>query len=204
MPISQAAPLTDAAAAALAKAKAAEAARAAAITNKAEPGEGMGKDTFLKLLVAQLKYQNPMEPVDSSQFMAQTAQFSMVERLESMEKATTELLASERSRAATGLLGNQITWKDNGVEKTGVVTGVRMGADGSTLVVGDKDVPYASVTKVTTAPAPTAPASSTTTPPPAAEAPAPTAPAAEAPTTEAPTDAVTPPVDQTSEPAPAA
>jgi len=42
------------------------------------------KDTFLKLLVAQLKYQNPMEPVDSSQFMAQTAQFTMVEKLEAM------------------------------------------------------------------------------------------------------------------------
>ena len=46
-----------------------------------------GKDMFLKLLVAQLKYQNPMEPVDSSQFMAQTAQFTMVEKLEAMAAA---------------------------------------------------------------------------------------------------------------------
>lgn len=197
MPVSQASPLTDAAAAALAQVKAVEAARAASLPNQGKPTDGMGKDTFLKLLVAQLKYQNPMEPADSSQFMAQTAQFSMVERLESMEKATTELLASERSRAATSLLGNQITWKDGGgVEKTGVVTGVRMGADGSTLVVGDKDVPYASVTKVTTAPAPTAPASTPT--------PAPEAPAAADPSAEAPTVEDTPPVDPTSEPAPTA
>src|SRR5688500_15735757 len=42
-------------------------------TTQTDP-QTIGKDTFLKLLVAQLKYQNPMEPVDSSQFMAQTAQ----------------------------------------------------------------------------------------------------------------------------------
>ncbi|MCU1378345.1 MAG: hypothetical protein JWN29_1328, partial [Acidimicrobiales bacterium] len=46
--------------------------------------------------------------------------------------------------------------KDGDTEKTGVVSGVRMGADGPTLVVGDKDVPYASVTKVTAAPTPAA------------------------------------------------
>jgi flagellar basal-body rod modification protein FlgD len=150
-------PLTDAASATLAKLKAEEAARAAAAAKKSPaPTDGMGKDTFLKLLVAQLKYQNPMEPADSSQFMAQTAQFSMVERLEAMSTATTELLSMERSSAATGLLGNQISWKDGDTEKTGVVSGVRMGADGPTLVVGDKDVPYASVTKVTAAPTPAA------------------------------------------------
>jgi flagellar basal-body rod modification protein FlgD len=100
-----------------------------------------------------------MSPSDPSQFMAQTAQFSMVERLETMTKATTDLLSEERTRAATGLLGNQITWKDGDTEKTGVVSGVRRGTDGPTLVVGDKDVPYAAVTKVTAAPAPaTAPA----------------------------------------------
>ena len=114
----------------------------------------MGKDTFLKLLVAQLKYQNPLSPSDPSQFMAQTAQFSMVEKLEQMSSVTNELLVSERSRAATGLLGNQITWQDGGAEQTGVVTGVRMGADGPTLEIGDTDVPYASVTKVTSAPTP--------------------------------------------------
>jgi flagellar basal-body rod modification protein FlgD len=147
-------PLTDAASAALAKLKADEAARAAAAAKANPVADSMGKDTFLKLLVAQLKYQNPMQPSDPSSFMAQTAQFSMVEKLESMEKATTELLTAERSRAATGMLGQQVHWTGlDGKDASGVVTGVRMGTDGSTLEVGDKDVPYAAVTKVTKAPA---------------------------------------------------
>jgi flagellar basal-body rod modification protein FlgD len=146
------------AAATLAKLQADQAAKNAKLltdkgTSTTGATDGMGKDTFLKLLVAQLKYQNPMQPSDPSSFMAQTAQFSMVEKLESMEKATTELLTAERSRAATGMLGQQVHWTGlDGKDASGVVTGVRMGTDGATLEVGDKDVPYAAVTKVTKAP----------------------------------------------------
>ena len=153
--ISATSPLTDAASTTLAKLQAEQAALARdALKDAPAAKDQMGKDTFLKLLVAQLKYQNPLSPSDPSQFMAQTAQFSMVEKLEQMSTATNELLAAERSRAATGLLGNQITWEDGGTQQTGVVTGVRMGADGPTLEIGDTDVPYASVTKVTPAPTP--------------------------------------------------
>lgn len=148
-------PLTDAASTTLARLQAEQAALARdALKDAPAATDQMGKDTFLKLLVAQLKYQNPLSPSDPSQFMAQTAQFSMVEKLEQMSTATNELLSAERSRAATGLLGNQVTWQDGGAEKSGVVTGVRMGADGPTLEIGDTDVPYALVTKVTPAPIP--------------------------------------------------
>jgi flagellar basal-body rod modification protein FlgD len=165
------APISDAAAATLARLQAEQAAANAKLVGKTtatsvDATDTMGKDTFLKLLVAQLKYQNPMQPSDPSAFMAQTAQFSMVEKLQSMEKATTDMLTSERSRAATGLLGNQVTWVGNdGKDTSGVVTGVRMGSDGPTLEVGDKDVPYASVTRVTAAPAASKPAATTGTTP---------------------------------------
>ena len=70
----------------------------------------LGKNDFLKLLVAQLKYQNPMSPTDPSSFMAQTAQFSMVEKLEQMAADSSELLTEQRWTTATALLGRQITW----------------------------------------------------------------------------------------------
>jgi flagellar basal-body rod modification protein FlgD len=105
-------------------------------TNQSDP-QVMGKDTFLKLLVAQLKYQNPMEPVDSSQFMAQTAQFTMVEKLQAMAAQTEALVAGEASQRAAGLLGRQVSYVDaEGAIQTGVVTGTRFGSDGPVLLLG--------------------------------------------------------------------
>ncbi|HVW34220.1 MAG TPA: flagellar hook capping FlgD N-terminal domain-containing protein [Acidimicrobiia bacterium] len=116
----------------------------------------MGKDMFLKLLVAQLKYQNPMEPVDSSQFMAQTAQFTMVEKLEAMAAQTDALVAGEASQRAAGLLGRQVGYADaNGNAQTGVVTGTRLGSDGPVLLLSDKtELPLSSVREVSLATTP--------------------------------------------------
>lgn len=107
-----------------------------AATGQTDP-QAVGKDMFLKLLVAQLKYQNPMEPVDSSQFMVQTAQFTMVEKLQAMATQTDALVAGEASQRAAGLLGRQVTYVDGtGTTQTGVVTGTRFGADGPVLLLG--------------------------------------------------------------------
>ena len=105
-------------------------------TTRLDPKE-IGKDTFLKLLVAQLKFQNPMEPVDSSQFMAQTAQFTMVEKLQALASQTDALVAGEASQRAAGLLGRQVTYLDDqGVTQAGVVTGTKFGPDGPVLRLG--------------------------------------------------------------------
>ena len=121
-------------------------------TTQTDPQVG-GKDMFLKLLVAQLKYQNPMEPVDSSQFMAQTAQFTMVEKLEAMAAQTDALVAGEASQRAAGLLGRQVTYLDDqGATQTGVVTGTRLGSDGPVLLLGKTEVPLSGVREVALAP----------------------------------------------------
>lgn len=125
-------------------------------TSQTDP-QTVGKDMFLKLLVAQLKYQNPMEPVDSSQFMAQTAQFTMVEKLQAMAAQTDALVAGEASQRAAGLLGRQVTYLDNdGASQTGVVTGTRFGTDGPLLLLGKTEIPLDDVREVTLAPAATA------------------------------------------------
>jgi flagellar basal-body rod modification protein FlgD len=113
----------------------------------------IGKDTFLKLLVAQLKYQNPMEPVDSSQFMAQTAQFTMVEKLQAMAAQTDVLVAGEAAQRAAGLLGRQVTFLDDqGVQQTGVVTGTKFGTDGPVLRLGNTEISLNAVREVALAP----------------------------------------------------
>jgi len=106
----------------------------------------LDQDAFLKLLVAQLKYQDPQNPADSTQFMSQTAQFSMVEQI-------TQLLTASQSQSALGLVGRQVTWNNAlGNAQSGVVTGVSISDGKSVLEVGSDQVAMDAVTRVTVAP----------------------------------------------------
>ena len=94
---------------------------------------GLDKDAFLKLLVAQLKFQNPMSPSDPSAFMAQTAQFAMVERLEEISAAQSEAATWQRVVAGQGLIGQQVTGTSLGSAVSGLVTGFSVTSDGAVL-----------------------------------------------------------------------
>lgn len=52
--------------------------------NAAKSNDGMDKDAFLQLLVAQMKYQDPMEPTSNTEYISQYAQFSQVEQMQNM------------------------------------------------------------------------------------------------------------------------
>lgn len=114
-------------------------------------GDQMGKDTFLKLLVAQMKYQDPSKPTSSSEFMAQTATFTQVQSLQQIAKQNTELLALQRSLSAGALVGHAVTYTDTeGTTRSGTVSAVRMSAtDGtSQAVIGGKAVDIGRITEV--------------------------------------------------------
>jgi flagellar basal-body rod modification protein FlgD len=111
------------------------------------------QDTFLKLLVAQLKYQDPTNPADSTQFLAQTAQFTQVEKLGQIA----EMMQAQQLIGASALVGRTVTYQDaNGVTQTGTVTKTKLNGDSEpTLVVGNTDVQLSKVTEVQQTPAPT-------------------------------------------------
>src|SRR5215216_6024253 len=114
-------------------------------------GDQMGKDVFLKLLVAQMKYQDPANPADSSQFMAQTATFTQVEKLEEIAKQNASLLALQRSTSAAAMVGRTVKYTDeNGATQTGTVSSVRLGSDTSeaVAVVGGVSVEMGRITEV--------------------------------------------------------
>ena len=110
---------------------------------------------FLKLLVAQMKYQDPSKPTDASAFLAQTAQFTLVEKMQALEDSQATMTQSNQLQAATSMLGDTVSWtetddKGNDVTKSGAVTGVTVSAAGAaTLMVGDKEVAVSAVTKIT-------------------------------------------------------
>lgn len=127
--------------------------QAAASTVPSPRAEQFGKDTFLKLLVAQLRYQDPMSPADGTEFVAQTAQFTMVERLEELAKQNAALVDSQRLLAGSTLLGRRVTYLgEDGAERTATVTAARLGADGPVLAVGDDEIPMAAVRSIAAAP----------------------------------------------------
>ena len=118
-------------------------------TTTTAPGN-LGKDAFLKLLVAQMRYQNPLSPTDGQQYLAQSAQFATVERLEDIAKAQAELVGFQQILLSTALVGRNVTGTPAGADGavTGVVTGVRFTAGGAVLDVGGRELPVGAVEEV--------------------------------------------------------
>jgi flagellar basal-body rod modification protein FlgD len=128
-------------------------ATATASTMVERKDQGSQKDMFLKLLVAQMKYQDPANPASSSEFMAQTATFTQVEKLEEIAAQNASMLALQRSSSAGALVGRTVSYTDEaGATKTGAVTSVRLGTDSSeaTAIVGGVSVPMGRITEVST------------------------------------------------------
>src|SRR3954466_9103235 len=98
--------------------------------NKA--ASNLGKDDFLKLFVAQLQHQDPMNPTDNNEFMGQMAQYSALEQMTNVAKSTETMAAQTGLSQAVGLLGKSVTYIDSdGVSHTGNVDKV-VTADGAT------------------------------------------------------------------------
>src|SRR5919109_3622179 len=93
----------------------------------ASPGAAQGttkespKETFMKLLVAQLEHQNPLSPMDNMQFTQQLAQFTSLEQLQSMNANLSALMTAQTTtnglQAAT-LIGKQIQAQANTTQVT--------------------------------------------------------------------------------------
>jgi len=117
---------------------------------RVETKQTFDKDMFLKLLVAQLKYQNPLSPTDPTAFMQQSAQFSMVEAMEELEKTSSLSMLATLETSASALIGKNVIAANpfGGADITGTVTGYRVTADGPVLKLGNTEVPLSSVKEV--------------------------------------------------------
>jgi flagellar basal-body rod modification protein FlgD len=111
--------------------------------------DNLGKDAFLKLLVAQLRYQDPMNPADGTAFMSQTAQFTSLEKLGDLSTTATDQLANQMMLSASNMIGRTVTYTGtDGTAATGVVTAAQFSGSVPTLRVGNTDVPLPAVTEV--------------------------------------------------------
>ena len=109
----------------------------------------LGQDAFLKLLVAQLKYQDPLNPADGAEFLAQTAQFTMVEKLADLEVQGQSTVTSQQQMQAAQLVGRQVTYVDStGNLVEGVVESAEYTPDGQSLTIDGQAVELDNITKV--------------------------------------------------------
>jgi flagellar basal-body rod modification protein FlgD len=91
----------------------------------------LGKDAFLMLLVTQLKYQDPLDPLENTDMVAQLAQFSALEQSEKFNQNIEIFRTDALSTNAVSLLGAEVTASKSDetgegvIEKTGIVTEVK-------------------------------------------------------------------------------
>lgn len=120
---------------------------------KAPAGEatgGLGKDDFLKLLVGQLKNQDPMNPVGDQEFMSQMAAFSTLEQVTNLAKSSEQLNETVASNQSIALIGHQVTYtKADGTAAEGEVEKVDFSGETFTLTIsGESGVVPGAVTEV--------------------------------------------------------
>jgi len=117
-----------------------------------EPGEknSMGKESFLKLLVTELKHQDPTKPMEDKEFIAQMAQFSSLEQMSNLNKEVGNLLASSKASQAYGILGREVDTFDTEKKKrvSGMVSSVFYKGDELMLKVGNEEVSMKNVHSV--------------------------------------------------------
>ncbi|HEX4519275.1 MAG TPA: flagellar hook capping FlgD N-terminal domain-containing protein [Gaiellaceae bacterium] len=125
------------------------------VTNNS-PDAVLGKDDFLKLLVDQLKNQDPTSPTDSSTFMAQLAQFSSLEQQTNMSETLTGLASTDAVTQGVDLIGRNLTFtRSDGSSGTGVADAITVAGGSVVIDVDGENVDPADVTGVGQAPSTT-------------------------------------------------
>jgi flagellar basal-body rod modification protein FlgD len=108
------------------------------------------KEMFLQLLVAQLRYQDPMNPADTGEFLSQSAQFTSLEKMQEVADQTALVLGAQIAFGASGLVGREVSYTlADGTSGTGQVGSVTFDVAGPVLDVDGVAVPIGLVNSVT-------------------------------------------------------
>ena len=87
----------------------------------------MGLQDFLKILLTQLQYQDPLKPMDNQQFMAQMAQFTSLQESQQMNEKMSTLISNQAALQSVGLIGRTVDiGTSSGQTLSGVVTALSL------------------------------------------------------------------------------
>ncbi len=129
---------------------------------KVKDGSILGKDDFLKLLITQLRYQNPLEPMDNNEYIAQMASFSALEQMTNLNTSFNKLalvfydylIPQMQWQHASQMLGKEVTYLNPSAEDdaeeflSGVIESI-LTKDGQIyFMINGSKVPVVNVTEI--------------------------------------------------------
>jgi flagellar basal-body rod modification protein FlgD len=132
-------------------------AAALATNSTAQKSQTMDSEVFMKLLVTQLRNQDPSSPMDTNQMISQQTQLAMMEQITNQTTTGNENFSLQMRIAAANLVGKQVSYTDadSGKSVTGTASAVSYAKSVPTVTVNGKEVALDVISGITT----TAPAS---------------------------------------------
>ncbi len=112
-----------------------------------KPNEGMDRNDFLKILITQLSHQDPTQPVEDKEFIAQMAQFSSLEQITNMNEGLSKVADLVSRSQALNILGSSVDIADGEAKVSGVVDAVTTG-DFPQVLVNGKYYDFSQVQKI--------------------------------------------------------
>ncbi len=122
-----------------------------ASTASASPrSQALGRDDFMKLLMAQMRNQNPMDPQNGADFAAQLAQFSSLDGINQLNRNFSDMLMLQGLSQGTNLIGKTVVYSKDAAGNTarGAVSSVRIEAGQVQLVIGRNPVALSQIRSV--------------------------------------------------------
>lgn len=111
-------------------------------------GSKLGKNDFLNILAAQLKYQDPMEGSDNAQYIAQLAQFSSLEQMSNISEGIQEMKDSQNLLFAGMLIGKSVDVNDSDSVVSGIVESIKLSGSSMKVVIGGVSYDASSIVQI--------------------------------------------------------
>jgi flagellar basal-body rod modification protein FlgD len=95
----------------------------------------LGMEDFLKILLTQLTYQDPLKPMDNQEFMAQMAQFTSLEQTQQLNNKIETLITNQAALQSVGLIGKTVDVSMPTGQVTGTVSALSLSGAAPLLTV---------------------------------------------------------------------
>ena len=117
-------------------------------TQTSNKTQNLGQADFLKLLVAQLRYQDPMNPMEDKELIAQMAQFNALEEMRGLNKSFAAMSDFNQLTQASSLLGKTVAIRTDTEHFAGTVDEVRRVGGEVMVLVNGKEYPLGAIQQV--------------------------------------------------------